>query len=723
MLAGKYRQNLEGRTAVRRSTRDKFRSSPADVAGGPARRHRVPIRAGLLALAVLLAGGMAADAGELTLKRVMLSSGGVGYFEYEAAVDGDASLTVDIPIDQVDDVLKSLVVFDSSGSAGEITLPGREPLAQSFTDLPFDRAALASATALLNALQGAEIHVNGDKPLNGRLVGATDETVHSADGGSATQTRIGVMTDAGLRQVTVKDLDTVEFADPALAAKIKTALTRIAAYRAEGRRQLTIASHGSGKRTVRIGYVVGMPLWKATYRLSLSADPAAGIARLQGWAVMENFSGQAWNGVELTLLSGNPVTFRQALYESYYVPRPTVPVESGNRVLPPPPDSGVMRDEAMKATENTAAPPGAPASAAKAQLRALGGNMGTSTPATLAFPSAAPPPPPPAQIEAAAAAENATQIAFTVPYKVSVAAGQSLVVPLIDRDLPARRLDIYQPAAAPRHPLAAIELTNAGETGLPPGVLTLYEQSGRGVEYLGDARLATLPAGDKRLLDYAADDKVTVVRNTGDREAIVKAAITGGVMHLTRLQRRTTTYEISAATAPPALVIEQPRLAGWTLAAPDKAERTAGAYRVPAALDAKGSGTVAIVEEQPVEEQFQLADIGDDQLGVYLAAKELDPKLRAALAGLAQRRQAAGKQQAELDRLGAEREHLADDETRLRDNYTALKDDPAMRKSTLDKLKAAEAAIDANTTAAAKASSALDAAKADLAAYIAGLKL
>ena len=69
----------------------------------------------------------------------MLSSGGVGYFEYEAVVDGNATLSLDVPLDQVDDILKSLVVYDDGGTVGEVTLPGREPLTQSFVDLPFDR--------------------------------------------------------------------------------------------------------------------------------------------------------------------------------------------------------------------------------------------------------------------------------------------------------------------------------------------------------------------------------------------------------------------------------------------------------------------------------------------------------------------------------------------------------------------------------------------------------
>ncbi|HYM73141.1 MAG TPA: DUF4139 domain-containing protein [Stellaceae bacterium] len=663
----------------------------------------------------ILATATYAGAADLTLKRVMLSSGGVGYFEYEAPVEGDATLTLDVALDQVDDVLKSLMVYDDGGRAGAITLPGREPLTQSLADLPFDKEALGSATALLNALQGSDIRIGGDGKLTGRLVHAEDAVERKPDGSSETRTRISLLTDSGLRQVTVGDVDTIEFVDPQLQAKIKTALTRLAAYHAQGRRELTLATHGSGKRIVRVGYVVAMPLWKASYRLSLPGDANAGSARLQGWAVLENFSGQPWKDVELTLLSGSPVTFRQALYESYYVPRPSVPVEAGGRVLPPADTGGIAGFGALgRGAENTR----------RDEPKTLARGL-----ASTVAPSAAPSPPPPApgmapaQIEQAETAENATQIAFTLPYKVSVASGQSLVVPLIDRELPTRRLDLFQPTTVKGHPLAAIELTNAAATGLPPGVLTLYQQADRGAEYLGDARLAAFPAGEKRLLSYAVDNRVTVDQSATIRQSIVKATIAEGVMHVTRLQRRTTTYKIGSATAPPRLLIEQPRLGGWDLVEPNTAERTAAAYRIPAALDGKGNGTVTVVEEEPLHESLRLVDLNDDQLGVYIAARELDPKLHQALADLAQRRQAVSRRQAELDRLNQERARLMEDETRLRDNYTALKDEPAMKKRTLDKLNEALTAIDANSGATAKATAAVAAAQSDLAGYVSGLKL
>ena len=370
---------------------------------------------------VLFAVAGPANAADLSLQRVMLSSGGVGYFEYEAAVDGNATLKLDAPIEQVDDILKSLVVYDDGGTTGEITLPGREPLTQSFVDLPFDRTALDSAPALLNALQGAELRVTGPKPMSGRLLRVVEETSRGTDGLVIPRDRVTLLTDAGIEQFVLQDAVSVAFVDPDLQKKVGDALSRLASHRSDRRRQLTLETRGAGQRNIRVGYVVGVPLWKASYRLSLPAEPQTDRARMQGWAILENFSGQDWHDVSLTLLSGNPVTFRQALFESYYVKRPNVPVEVAGRILPSP-DTATI---AAEAPARDAAPLPAPLQKSLAARSA-----GEAMPA---------PPPPasaPAQIEAAQAAESVTQTAFTLPYRVSVAAGQSLAVPILDRELP-----------------------------------------------------------------------------------------------------------------------------------------------------------------------------------------------------------------------------------------------------------------------------------------------
>ena len=655
-----------------------------------------------------------ADAAEPVLKRVVLSNAGVGYFEYEAPVEGDATLTLDVPLDQVDDLLKSLVVYDAEGTLGEITLPGRAPLTQGFVDLPFDRAALASATDLLNALQGSEIRITGPRRLSGRLLHVDQEVVQGAGGVAESNWRVSLMTDAGLQQVALRDVEALKFADPELQRQIETALSRIAAYRATGRRQLTIRTRGTAARTARLGYVVAMPVWKPTYRLSVPADPEAKTARLQGWAVLENFSGRPWREVELTLVSGNPVTFRQALYESYHVTRPTVPVEAGARVLPPP-DPGTV-------------PAAAPADSGTRDEARLARQRGLlSMPESAAMAKTVPPapPPPPARIEEGRVSDEATQVAFTAPYKVTVAAGQSLMLPLLDRELPARHIDLYQPEVNSRHPLAAVELTNGTGAALPPGVLTLYRQDGdRGSAYLGDARLAALPAGDKRLLSYALDGKVTIDRGTAEGRPIVKASIAEGILRIGRVVRWTTTYRIKSA-GPGRLLVEQARRGGAALVSPDPqtAELTPQAYRIPVDLPADGGRVLTVVEETPVEETIRLLDIGDDRLGVLVTSAELDPKMRQALAELSSRRREVARQRAERDRLAAQRARLVEDEQRVRANLAAVGGDPAMRKRQLDRLSEADAAIDALTATIDRASAELAAAERNLAEYVNGLTL
>jgi hypothetical protein len=299
-------------------------------------------------------------------------------------------------------------------------------------------------------------------------------------------------------------------------------------------------------------------------------------------------------------------------------------------------------------------------------------------------------------------------------------------VPILDRELPARRIDLYQATVDRQHPLAAVALTNTGDTGLPPGVLTLYQQNAEhGALYLGDARLAAFPAGDKRLLSYAVDSKVTVDRNSAERRLLLKASVADGVLRVTRLLRQITTYGVKATAAPSQLIIEHPRHPGMNLTEPGPSgvDTTAGAYRIPVGLAGAGDTVLRVVEDQPLEETMRLLDIEDDQLGALAASTELDGKLRQSLTDLAARRQTVARQRAELDRLKEQREQLVADETRLRDDLTALGREQGLRKRLLDKFTETVTAIDATTAAIAKAGNTLAAAQNDLASYVARLTL
>ena len=168
-----------------------------------------------LILALLLLGATPAAAADLALKRVMLSSAGVGYFEYETEVDGPATLGLDVPLDQVDDVLTSLVVFDSAGAVGTLELPGRDNTRANFGNVPFGPAALQSSVDYLNSLQGVEISVQGPRPMTGRIVHAdrVAETLPAPPGqpqATVQRTRVTILSPEGLRQFVLEEADSIQ---------------------------------------------------------------------------------------------------------------------------------------------------------------------------------------------------------------------------------------------------------------------------------------------------------------------------------------------------------------------------------------------------------------------------------------------------------------------------------------------------------------------------------
>ncbi len=74
------------------------------------------------------------------------------------------------------------------------------------------------------------------------------------------------------------------------------------------------ARHGR----LKISYVTESPAWKPSYRIVLEDD---GTARLQGWAVVDNVSGEDWKGVKVGVGSTSALTFRYDLHSVRLVER------------------------------------------------------------------------------------------------------------------------------------------------------------------------------------------------------------------------------------------------------------------------------------------------------------------------------------------------------------------------------------------------------------------
>lgn len=664
-----------------------------------------------VAVAAVLAAftSVAEGADDLTLKRVLLSTGGVGYFEYETTCEGERDLPLVVPLAQVDDVLKSIVIYDDKGNLGSITLPGKELLTEAFRDLPFTVESLESPTTLLTALRGADVKVEmAGRTLSGRIVSVTEEQEKLPSGDLVTRHRLTVLDGGALQQAIIEDIQRLTVLDEALRAQIEAAMNALGRERDRDEREITVHLGGTGSRTVRVAYVVAAPLWKTTYRLLLPKEAEIKTADIEGFAVVENRSGRPFHDVDITLASGDPVTFRQALYTTYYVNRPTVPVEVLGRILP-------MPDEGAIPAPNAEAmpPPG---------WSGFGGGGYASKGPTAAAPTM--PPGAPVHFAPAEGSEQATQVTFHVAKPVSIENGQSAILPLLARTLPAERVSLYQPDTDKRHPLSSVKLTNDGDTDLPPGVLAIYSRSGAHGEsiYDGDAQLSMLPVGASRFMSYAVDLRVTVDRRDESGRTLALAKVVDGVLVLTRTERRATTYTVAGAPQEPRTVIlEHPRIANFE---PEPStdyeliETSATHYRLKREIPAGATVKVTIVLDRPLVERVAIQNLTGDQLGAYANSEELPAAVRETFAQIASLSAAVADKEAARDKLTAERNQILTEQARLRDNLKVVPSESELYKRYLGEMMEQEDRLKALDSEISTAENAVDDARKALAARI-----
>jgi hypothetical protein len=182
------------------------------------RSRGLQLRSMLVAAAVLAFGGDA-QAAELPLTRLVLSTSGIAQFTRSGPVTAGSTVEVPVRFDQVDDILKSLTVFDKAGAIGPVSLPGPSPLAELFRDLPFGPDALDSSRALVDALVGSEVEITGQVNAKGRVFRVEDQQIALPNNGGATaRHRLTLMTGDGLVQAILEDVTTLRFPDPQVRA-------------------------------------------------------------------------------------------------------------------------------------------------------------------------------------------------------------------------------------------------------------------------------------------------------------------------------------------------------------------------------------------------------------------------------------------------------------------------------------------------------------------------
>jgi len=556
-------------------------------------------------------------AAELPVTDVTLFSSGVGYVQRTGSVTGNAIVQLSFKPEQINDLLKSMVLLDlDGGQIGMVNYAAKDPITKALGSFAVNLSDNPSYAQLLNRMRGVQVDVTATNFITGTILGV--ETRRVAVGKDIEPVAVDVLnllTDNGFRSVRLDEITALQVKDDRLNAELRDALKVLATGLDNQRKPVAIAFNGKGERNVVVGYLTETPLWKTSYRLVLGEKENA----LQGWAVVENTSDADWTNVHLSLVSGRPISFIQDLYSPLYVKRPVVQPQLYASINP------VAYADALMVTETAGIP--------LSVMSGNGGDDGNFVGRYLKEQAASAPMDQlmSQSVQSAAAGRDLGQaFAYDIKDPVTLPRQQSALIPIVTGPAGAWKISIYNPAVHAEFPLYGLRLKNATGAHLMGGPITVYD----GDVYAGDAVIEDLQPDEQRLISYAIDLGVTADHNEGaGTEEILAITLVKGLLNVKRKFQHTVNYTFAVKDGKDRkIMVEHAFQPGWELVTPkDFDENTGSLYRFILPVSAKDGGKLTVTEERTDKEIIRVMDLNTDALVAYQKTGKISPAVRDAL--------------------------------------------------------------------------------------------
>ncbi len=661
-------------------------------------------------------------AADLPIGRVVLFSSGVGYFERAGTLQGNTTVELSFRVDQINDILKSMTLQDlGGGKIGAVTYAPQDPLEHTLKSFAVDVVGADSLAELLHSLMGAKVSIlTADATVAGTILGI-EEQEKSAGDNVITYQALNLLTDKGIVQVPIWHMKSVTLTEEKLSSDLQKALAAIAASRDLDKRKVGISFAGSGARQVRVGYLLETPVWKTSYRLLAGSDKLF----IQGWAIVENTTDDDWDKVNLALVSGQPISFIENLYEPLYAYRPTIQPQIAATTRPQTYEGAVEReaDETARrpvtaarpmVTAGAAAPPPAPAYAggrgaglAKAAADRVELSLGEEV-----------------GVQAAAEGGKVGELfQYAIDQPITIPRQQSAMIPIINQAIEGRKVSIYNAAVNSKHPLNGLKLKNSSALHLMGGPITVFD----GGIYAGDALINDVPPGDERMLSYAVDLGVRVDSESESKpdQTSLALKISRGVLTVTIKQVSEQTYTIKNVSADKrAVIVEHPLRSGWELVEPKQAdERTESIYRFEVPVEAGKSAKLVVSEERPMSQTVALVSTDNDTIAMYMRAPKISDQLKAAMQKIITMKTAVADVEKQIADREARLKEIGDEQDRIRKNMEQLDRNSDLYKSYVDKFAAQEKEFETLRAEIKKLKADLTAKQKELEDYILGLDI
>ncbi len=644
---------------------------------------------------------------QLPIGQVVLFSSGVGYFQREGQIDGDARVDLSFPTQDINDLIKSMVLRDlDGGHISAVSYDSNAPVEKTLQSFAVNLSANPTFAQVLNQARGEKVEVvlqqsNAAQAgtMTGAVMGVENQKV--AVGKDAIEVeQLNMWCADGMRSVKLADVQRVRFLNPVMDNEVRKALETLTLSHDTQKKAVSLNFVGEGKRNVRVGYVIENPIWKTSYRLVLG-KAKEDKPFLQGWAVVENATDEDWKDVRMALVSGRPISFQMDLYTPLYVPRPTVvpelfaslrPVTYNGDLnrswgdvadLPHAPQAAGGAGEPKKDLAELAITAGAKRAGANSYGRQVVeslaegmmlGDAGVSTMAT--------------------ATKLGDFFQYALDKPVTLPRQKSALLPIVNKDVEGTRVSIYNERTQAKFPLLGLKFKNTSGLHLSQGPITVFE----GSNYAGDSRILDVEPNEERLLSYAVDLGMEVNPVlASDNGRITSVKVVKGILYSTTKLRETKTYTIvNRNDAERLVLVEHPVRNDFHLTddVSKPAETASDVYRFEVKVPAGKTATQVVTEERVIGSQVQLTNSNDDQMRIFINSTASSPKVKEGLKQGMALRWALNKTQREIAEQQLQLKTITEDQVRLRANLKEMPPTAAAYKRYLDKFDQQETQIE-----------------------------
>lgn len=636
---------------------------------------------------------------ELPVQRVVMFNAGVAYFEHGGQVEGNAEIDLKFHVRDINDLLKSMVLRDlGGGRISTISYGSKDPVNRTLRTFQIDLTENPNLADLLDQIRGERVELDAPNAITGVIVGVERRPRKVDEDDVIEVAYLNLLTDDGLRSVPLESVGRIRLVDPKLNSELRQALAALAQSNAADRKTVTLKFLGEGERDVLVGYIQEAPVWKTSYRLVLGEDKPL----LQGWAIVENTTEADWRDVDLTLVSGRPISFVMDLYEPLYVDRPVVQPELYSSVRPRVYEQDLAAKEAefqaaqaearreqlamdsLRRNRVAAAPPGMASRAAGAEAdrapeekAALGRRLDLQQ-----------------GVQAAAQGGEVGELfQYRISTPVTLERSRSAMLPIVNQAVEAEKLSIYNEQVQAKHPLNGLRLKNTTQLHLMQGPITVFDSGA----YAGDARIEDIQPGGERLISYALDLAVEVAPTTKNEPTqLVGLKLVKGVLTAVRKYAREQKYVVkNSDDEPRKVLIEYPIDPTWKLVRPaSPTETTRDHYRFAVEAQPGEPAELPIRLEYTASETFAVASLNEPQLLVYINAPTVSQEIKDALRQVIQRKRQIDESTARRQEWERQVNVIQQEQERIRRNMEQLPRDSDLYRRYITKFTEQEDEIE-----------------------------